>query len=28
LEVEGAPQQPLEPQLPGREQNIDTNQPQ
>ena len=28
LEVEGAPQQPLEPQVPGRERNIDTNQPQ
>ncbi len=28
LEIEGQPQQPLEPQLPGREQNIDTNLPQ
>ncbi len=28
LEIEGQPQQPLEPQLPGRERNIDTNQPQ
>ena len=28
LEVEGAPQQPLEPQVPGRERNIDTNLPQ
>ena len=28
LEVEGQPQQPLVPQLPEREQNIDTNQPQ
>ncbi len=28
LEIEGQPQQPLEPQMPGREQNIDTNQPQ
>ena len=28
LEVEGAPQQPLVPQLPGRDQNIDTTLPQ
>jgi len=28
LEVEGAPQQPLVPQLPGREHNVDTNLPQ
>ena len=28
LETEGQPQQPLEPQLPGRDRNIDTNQPQ
>ncbi len=28
LEIEGQPQQPLVPQLPGREQNIDTNLPQ
>ena len=28
LEVEGAPQQPLEPQAPGREHNVDTNLPQ
>jgi hypothetical protein len=28
LEVEGAPQQPLMPQMPGREHNVDTNLPQ
>jgi OOP family OmpA-OmpF porin len=28
LEIEGAPQQPLSPQLPGRDQNIDTTLPQ